>query len=172
MTMRFAISQGTTLVVSLLLLLILTIIGINAIRMTHMQEKMSHNYQNKTASLQAAESALREGENWLQTLTSEPIPSSGCSVFPCVQSLSNTIYPEEQTDAWWNSNSAAYTVGALGQINTPPRYYIEFERFVPDSPVIGRAPPGGTYFYRVNSKGTGNTDDAITILQTTYTRRY
>lgn len=52
--------QGIVLVVSLLILLVLSIIGISAISNTGMEERMSNNFQQSMMAFQASESAINE----------------------------------------------------------------------------------------------------------------
>jgi len=52
--------HGAVLVVSLLILLVLTIIGVSSLDSSVMQEKMSSNSQTATSTFQKAETAIRE----------------------------------------------------------------------------------------------------------------
>lgn len=52
--------QGMALAVGLLLLLVLTIIGLTAVRMTTQQSRMAANYQFQTLSFQGAEGVIRQ----------------------------------------------------------------------------------------------------------------
>jgi type IV pilus assembly protein PilX len=163
--------QGATLAVALILLLVSTILGVSAIQTTSMQEKMSSNTQDKVTSFEAAESALRAGEAWLLTLTTHPVPSTTCTSHPCVKIHSDGLFAETKTDSWWTSNSAAYA-GTLGNVSSAPRYFVEFLRFVPDSISVGQASTTGVYYYQITSRGTGNTTNSVTILQSTFARRF
>lgn len=52
--------HGSVLIVSLLVLLVLTLIGISSLDSSLMEEKMASNSQISTTAFQAAESAIRE----------------------------------------------------------------------------------------------------------------
>ncbi|WP_455208163.1 pilus assembly PilX family protein [Kaarinaea lacus] len=52
--------QGSALVISLLILLVLTIIGVTALNSTVMEERMSSNFQTGNTAYQAAESAVNQ----------------------------------------------------------------------------------------------------------------
>jgi len=52
--------QGAVLIVSLLVLLVLTIIGLSSLNGSLMEEKMASNAQISTTAFQAADSAIRE----------------------------------------------------------------------------------------------------------------
>jgi type IV pilus assembly protein PilX len=54
--------RGSTLVVALVMLLVMTILGLSSMDITIMGEKMAGNHKNKEASFEAAELALRDGE--------------------------------------------------------------------------------------------------------------
>jgi type IV pilus assembly protein PilX len=54
--------QGAVLVVSLVLLLILTMIGVTVARMQTVEERMSRNEHNRNLAMQASEAALRSAE--------------------------------------------------------------------------------------------------------------
>ena len=165
--------NGATLAVSLLLLFVITLLGISTIQTTQMQEKMSANLQDKERSFMAAESALAAGENWLQSLDTEPAVTTLCQTYPCVQDRYVNVNLEEQDSTWWQTRSAAYP-GNLSHISTPPRYIIEYLQFVPDSPVIGtnKQNIAGVHYYQVTARGTGSSDEAVSVLQTSVSRRF
>jgi type IV pilus assembly protein PilX len=88
--------QGAILIVALIMLLLLTIIGLSSMRGTSLQERMTGNMRDSNLSLQAAEAALRKGEqvasskladNSLGTLEAAPLSGtytgfSGVSAAP------------------------------------------------------------------------------------------
>lgn len=57
--------QGATLAIGLILLLIMTLIGVTAMKTTALQEKMAGGLRNKALAEGGVESALREGESYL-----------------------------------------------------------------------------------------------------------
>jgi type IV pilus assembly protein PilX len=61
--------RGAALLISLLILIVLTIIGITGLSNTTLEERMSHNFQQSTMAYQGAESAI---ENILVTSNPEP----------------------------------------------------------------------------------------------------
>lgn len=163
--------RGVSLVVSLLLLLLATLVGVSTLKGTQLEEKMSSNVANKTTAFEAAESALIAGEQWLLTNNTEPLPVSSCQSFPCVQTLNTSTYPEDQSDSWWQANAAAYGQ-SLSNVASAPRYIVEFIRFIPDTPMVGKGPVSGVYYYRVTARGTGFNTNSQAIIQTTVARRY
>ncbi len=165
--------SGATLAITLILLFLVTLLGVSTIQTTQLQEKMTANFQDKKLSFMATESALASGEAWVLGLSSKPSPVTQCQSFPCVmEKVDNSNFGNE-TDAWWLANSAEYAT-TLTSVATKPRYLIEFLQFVPDTPVIGQSSGSvpGVYYYQITAKGTGSTDDAKTILQSTIARRF
>ena len=65
MKMNIRQNRGSVLVISLLVLLVLTILGITALDTTVMEERMSANTRQRNVAYQAAETALKEAEQWL-----------------------------------------------------------------------------------------------------------
>lgn len=57
--------RGSALVISLVFLVVMTLIAVGAMRDTTLQERMAGNLRDRSLAFQAAEAALREGENWL-----------------------------------------------------------------------------------------------------------
>lgn len=179
--------KGTTLAISLMLLFVITLIGVTSIRSTQIQERMSHNVQDKMASFQAAETALVGAENLIGAIPSEIIPTDIAScpnvsisgVDFCIVNYTPNMLPEEMSSAWWNTNGTNYTInypaGTLtkNQVLTIPRFYVEQTAFVSDDLVIGKKEPsGGTHYYRIYTRGTGSTDGAVTVLESSFNKRY
>ncbi|WP_133126915.1 pilus assembly PilX family protein [Legionella nagasakiensis] len=165
--------SGATLAVTLLLLFVVSLLGISTMQVTQFQEKMASNLQDKELSFNAAESALAAGEAWVLSLSQEPPVLATCSPFPCAQETYQNINFSAQSSAWWEANSAAYP-SQLNNIASPPRYIVEFLQFVPDSPELGDSSKKstGTFYYQITARGTGSSDTAVSILQTTIGRRF
>ena len=165
--------RGATLAITLLILFIITLLGVSSIQVTQMQEKMSANIQDKEFSFNAAESALAAGEAWLTGLSREPSVQLVCTSHPCVKEPYQNVNLATQSTEWWQSNSGVYNE-RLDNVTSPPRYIIEFLEFVPDTPATGdssiKSP--GSYYYQITARGTGATSQAVSVLQTTYARRF
>jgi type IV pilus assembly protein PilX len=68
--------SGVVLVISLIMLLALTLIGVTSSSVTGLEEKMSANTKDMNLAFQAAEAALRDAEN---NLTAQPVFTRGTS---------------------------------------------------------------------------------------------
>lgn len=159
---RLRRQRGAVLVVSLILLVLMTIIGVTAMRANTLQEKMTGNMRDYSLAFQSAESALREGESRLQAPPPRPsIENAGAALW--VWGL-NKLHPNatgptakpgfnpDETSSWWtglkpwwesylrdanwwkdNSKSHSYPItGLLSEVATLPRYLIEQQAYVRD----------------------------------------
>ena len=165
--------SGATLAITLIILFIITLLGVSTIQVTQLQEKMSANLQDKELSFNAAETALAAGEAWILSLTSQPASNALCTAYPCVISAYQNLDLSSQNASWWAANSTQYS-STLDNVTSPPRYIVEFLQFIPDTPEVGSsaAQTTGTYYYQITSRGTGSTNDSVSILQTTMARRF
>jgi type IV pilus assembly protein PilX len=157
--------RGAALIVSLIFLLVLTLLGVGAMRTTNMQERMAGNLRDSNLAFQAAESALREGEELLQQAT---LP-----VFSGTGGLIQRDDAAGQASFWrtydWAGNSMTAT--AVAGTADAPQYVIEE---LPPVPAQGGSLRFGALpevaFYRVTARAVGGTVDAVSVLQVTYRR--
>lgn len=63
--------SGVVLAISLIMLLLLTLIGITGLQTTSLEEKMASNSKNRNLAFQAAESALRHAEQYINSGTAD-----------------------------------------------------------------------------------------------------
>jgi len=176
---RLRRERGAALVTSLLLLLVLTIIGVTAMQMTRMEERMAGNTRDLNLAFQGAEAGLRDGEALIRSYPSRP---DTCSGAPCdVWQLGAADGIADRDGAWWAANAREYgwdrdrvdqrdLDGDL--FAAEPRYVVEAVGFVPDSLTLGHGVPEGRDFYRISARSTGGSGAANTVLQSTFTRRF
>ena len=175
---------GAALAVSLIILLVMTIIGLQGISSTTLEERMSRNYRDSQLSFQAAEAALRDGEALVEnTLFNMASYSSACANGLCFNSSGGGGCPASTpiTPPWtdfanvWNNtaNHKAYS-GTVPGVFAQPKYIIEFWCYVPADPSapVPSSTPGTTSewaeMYRVTALGFGASDNSRTMLQSTY----
>ncbi len=163
--------RGFTLVTGLIFLVLLTMVGTTSILTSAVQQKASGNVFDKARSFQSAESALIAGENWINVQPGEPLVASGCSQ-PCVAPIDPALFVDEQTASWWGSNGLQLTTGTIDGVESQPYYYLEFISFVPDDATLGSGPPTGVNYYQVSSVGTGGTSSAVSVMTSTYSKRF
>ena len=175
--------NGGALIVSLVMLLVMTVIGVAAMQTTSLEEKMAGNARDRDLAFQAAETALRAGETWLRT-AAQAIPSGEV---PCIGTTASGLdatgcYASDvsQIPAWksidnqnfWDDPAWATSYpNTLAQIRTNPSYIVERLQFMDDARSGGLEagrPPLQSYYYRITAHGTGGTTDAVAIVQSTY----
>jgi type IV pilus assembly protein PilX len=160
--------RGVSLVVALIFLIILTILGLTAMRVATMEERMSGNSRDRSLAFQAAEAALRDAELDIETTgrVSMTKADATCTNGLCCN-VSGLICIEPATPVYDSmSLSAAPSVkygkytGALsiGGLPIQPRYLIE--PFMPD----------GKNYYRITVRGYGVNADTQVTLQEIYNK--
>lgn len=174
--------RGAILVTALLLLLVLTIIGVTAMQMTRMEERMAGNTRDMNLAFQGAEAGLRDGETLIRAQDTRP---ETCSAAPCdfwdPAALPDAgVIVQDADAAWWGGNALEYEADGdraalaqdLAELAEDPRFVVEAIGFVPDSLTVGHGVPEGRDFFQVSSRSTGGSGNANTVLQTTFTRRF
>lgn len=161
--------RGAVLVVSLIFLLVLTLIGVVSMQNTTLEERMARNVYDGERAFQAAEAALREGEEWVMDIDpySPPALKTSCVAPPCVA----FVYPEDNAASWWTTNATEY--GASGTqdfaaLSQDPRYFNEYAGYDPAVTVIDhdeRAQEIGPHWYRTTAAGFGAQDTTTRVLQ-------
>ena len=161
-----------TLIVGLIMVLLMTLVGMAAIRGSNMQELMAGNMRDRNLAFQAAEAGLREGENLLTDATLPAFNGTG-GLYQAMDDSSNTGFWD---DFAWISASKQTDMG-LEYVKSQPRYVIEevtsSATLSADGGAIDFAATmktEDTVFYRVTSRGEGGTEGAVVILQSTYKR--
>jgi type IV pilus assembly protein PilX len=157
--------QGAVLLIGLIMVIVLSVLIAGSVKTTLLQQKMTVNLRDKDLSFQAAESALRAGELYLQdtdegTLSTAFDDSNGLYQFNKSRDLSS--------DTSWSSLSTV-DIASLHQVRGKAGYMVE-ELPPIKAPGESLAIPMDekSHYYRVTSKSKGGTDNAETILQSTY----
>lgn len=168
--------DGAILVVSLLLLLVMTLLGLTAMQVTRMEERMAGNARDIDLAFQSAEAGLRDAEDRIRLMATEP---AACSAAPCgVWQRTAPAIPtnlRNQAKAWWVANGQEYgTAGAqdITDVTQDPLTVTQELAWVPDSLTVGHGQPDGRDFYRITAHSFGGTETARAVLETTYTRRF
>lgn len=173
--------RGSALILSLIFLLLMTIIGITAVSMNSLEERMANNQKDVDVAFQSAESADRQAETWLGTQSTPPLvlaPGALGSNDAPVQVWATGTPPNFTdstiTTSWWSANAEEY--GSLGTQNVAqaladPRFVVQYKDFVRDNNNIGQGPPTGRTYYSVTGHGVGTNSGEATV-QSTYVVRF
>jgi len=172
--------RGSVLIAAILVLIVLAVIAVSATSSSVLESHMSVNSIDQDAAFQAAESALRAGEASILALPARTIGTPACAA-PCVATLNSVnggVFANAPVLPWGTAQTAQVTTGAgvYAGVATPPEMVVEYIGFVPDQGSTlgiggGQSVPGSDFF-RVTSRGTGRTNTAQAIVQSTFARRF
>ena len=155
--------KGAVLVISLIMLLLLTLIGVTATQVTGLEERMAGNMRDSNLAFQSAESALRAGENLLTQATLPSFTSAG----------TNGLYAQTGTPPGaydtWGANTASYSA-ASDQVAANPQYVIQRLANIESGSSLDASSFGQSEIYRITARGVGGTDTAVAVVQSTYKR--
>jgi len=168
---------GASLIVSLMLLIVLTLLGLSGMQSTIMQERMSNNVRDKGMAFQAAESAIRGGEDWVRGAdidTLRPDDGGTCTP-PCnIVQLNDYASMAIETFGWWQTNARTFTFPSSTSNSTPaadPRFIVEFHSRVDQGyslDLMDTTPR--PHLYRITAMGVGSTTTAEAMIETLYAR--
>lgn len=164
---RLQPQSGAALVIALVMLAILTILGVASMQEGTLQERMTGNARNSILALQAAEVALRDGEEYVKT-TPIPGPFDGTNG---LYSPADAADPPQWEQVDWTDGTEVRTVSVQG-VADDPRYIIEQLSGISfgGTHLAGdEALPAGAV-YRITAMGTGLSGEASIMIQSTYRR--
>jgi type IV pilus assembly protein PilX len=176
--------RGAALVISLLLLLVMTLLGLGASQSTRLQERMAGNQRDQELALQAGEAALRNAEQNVSPNRNALVRVCVVPNDPACNSYDQRVLinPEtsepldlaNQTDEWWETWARAYEfTDDLAEISKdrPPQYIVEKLDEIPEVLSMGDSSFDATReFYLVTARSSGQTDSARVVIQSTYAR--
>jgi type IV pilus assembly protein PilX len=172
--------RGAALIIAMVFLLLLTILGVTAMGTTSLQEKMAGNVRNKDLAFQAAEAALISGENWVLDQIKEPEPDNSIGLYEFDSTTSQPVWNTVNWDG--TSNLVVYPDtptqsggSGLTGVKTQPKYIIEVLAHVPEaggSLRLGAYASSFTTILRITARGTGGTDNAVAMVQSTFQKAF
>ncbi len=163
--------HGTALVMTLVILLLLTMLGITAINTSTLEERMAGNTKDQNLSFQAAETVLRAAETWVASTTAAAALNTN-NAFGIYNPSTTGIDVWDSID-WSSTNVVTYprvpggppVTGGLDEVDTQPKYIIEKVNTEALS-------PGTRITVRITARGTGASDTTVSMVQSTYTVTY
>jgi len=178
--MKQNFQKGAVLAVGLILLLLMSLLGSITISRVNTSERLAGSERDANSAFQAAESALLEGERWINDLVMVTPPET---VDECAgEDCQSAIWRGDGVDLVRNGQPWSRidweTVGrtmahsdsnvAMTEIAEQPRYVIEY---------IGpqaAATPGSPdmHYYRITTRARGTTANSEVILQSIYRREF
>ncbi len=185
---------GVALVISLILLIVITLLGLSSIRTIVLEEKMASNAYDRSLAFQAAEAGLRAGEAIAEAQSKLGNPNQGfpaytdadnsCPSAPsdainkCIAGLCATPdkdCPNRWTVASFDWNNSAAPAGGLNldaNAGAAPRYFVEYlgNQFScdPDDPNACSGGAGAIgcncMRYRVTARSQPSGNDRATVM--------
>lgn len=168
--------QGLALVVSLILLLVMTLLAINSMKTTVLEEKMAGNYKDYNMAFQSAEAGLRAGEQYLRDTAALPLfDGTTLGLYQPTnsgQSRWNVVDWSQTSQVRAYGNVAGLIPSGGDQLLAAEPYYL-IEEMLPVVSVVGSVETGVALenrYYRITSRAVGGTTDSIVTLQSVYKR--
>ena len=170
--------RGAILVVSLMLLLVLTIIGVSSMQGTALEESMSYATRDRTIALQSAEAALREAETWIEGIASPAALTGNNGLYR----RADTIPYYNTTATWLPANNTNYVTATAPTGSDSAKYIVKVTGLI--SGVKGsmnltgygeNKGSGDVTTFQVTSRGTGGAAGeagAEVILRSNYGRQF
>lgn len=163
--------QGAALVFGLIFLVLLTILGMSAMSISTLEERMAGNTRDRSLAFQVAEAALRDCESTLQGASAPPFYSTANA---------SGMYIPQTGQNWWeviswtSANSRMYAGTALDGISSQPRCIVEELPYVVGA-VGNQSLRAGqqqeeTGMYRITSRAPGANATTVVMLQSIYRR--
>jgi type IV pilus assembly protein PilX len=169
--------KGAALIISLIILVVMTLLGITSMKGTSTELAMAGNLRESALTFQAAEAGLRSGESIVANSASREVfndPNNSAYIYNTEQE------PDYLDKASWSKAETAQGI-TLAAVHTSPKYFIKYLGEWAQNPLAlvnigsgyGGQPPGIiTSNFRVTSRGTGQTDKTFRTVQSYYGIKY
>jgi len=166
---------GVTLVVSLVILVTMTLLGVTSMKSTRTEVAMAGNLREAGLTFNAAEAGLRFGETFVETSITKTVYAN-----PLIGLYAETdVDPDYADYAIWTASQEDTPVG-LGYVAENPKFII---RYLGDRsqnaaasvniPGYGTAQPGITVSnFRITAMGTGQSGNARRYVQSYYGKEF
>ncbi len=173
--------SGAVLIVGLIMLLLMTIVGLAAIRGSSLQELMASNLRDRNLAFQAAEAGLRAGESRLRDTVVLPVFNGSVAGLQSDLNQPTKTPVVQWSAADWATGNNSVLASMDFDLASQPRYVIEklevsaLEAAAAEGSGIDLASMDGAgvippEIYRTSSRGVGGTTDADVIVQSVYKR--
>lgn len=180
--------HGATFVTGLIFLVVITLLGVTAMKTASMEERMSGNLRDRNLALQTAEMALRYAEQHIRDndpTTNTPTPINGITGFDAACTGGLCYYgtgvaapgePGNLGDPAWVTNCTplcpiAYVAGTVFRVDGIPYTAPALPAGVPAPTYliegIRKTPPGSSlrYYYRITVRAQGAKQGTVVRLQ-------
>lgn len=156
--------HGAALIMSLVILVILTLLGIGSMNTANLQQLMTGNAQYQTAALSTAEQAIREAEVLVDGIVTGTAPPNLAGGYHNVDGgapevdLTVFTWPDDQTGDAAVANSK-YVIEYSGSKSLPPTTF----KYINGKPIAGDQ----VYVFRITAR-TQASRGAVRLVQSIY----
>lgn len=159
--------KGAALITGLILMVVLMLLVTSAMRTTIMEERMTGNARDADVGFQAAEAALREGEQVLNGATLPPFTTNGAYLNAGTRDDNHWLNTHD-----WATNSQVITT-SLPNTAAAPRFVIEQVSTLSSTgnDDLGFGPKEDGGVYRVTARAQGANPNTFVYLQSTFQRQ-
>lgn len=161
--------SGAALFVVLMLLLIITIVGLASMRGALLQERMAGATIQRGKAFQAAESALRQGEAFVNN-KKPSIPSTGCIAGICAETPAGSA-PAWTVGTFWSTEKAKTASAPATDVSA--KFIVESYGLSVDKNAVNSLDPRATSsgtdaeVYRIVARGESASGSEV-LLQSIY----
>lgn len=173
--------KGVVLVIGLIMLVVMTLLAVTSMQSSSLQEVMSNNTKDKMTAFEAAESAIRAAETFLDTGVINLNAFDGNRA----DGLFSNLYDEVWKEINWETESVTVnnvvvsdgTSATKGGVKTAPRYVIQHigpvnsdpdSRLNINSSYQSSAADAQVEMFKITARGTGGSDNTQVILEAMY----
>jgi len=172
------------LLLCLLFLTALTLLGLSASADVVLQNQLAANLQESERAKQSALAALSWAEDWLLDLQgTAPEPCiTPCEGFKLHPSGNLLPHPEFEDLSWWQTQgyeagidplTGSRLAGFAAGNASPPMWIVEVVHEIPASyDGSTEAPTDALAWYRILARGSGQTDTAISVVESIVKRSW
>ena len=160
--------QGAVLIVSLLILLIMTIMGVSAMQSSTLEEKMASNERDRNVAFQSAEVGMRQAQTYIDSLATTGGFTDANGLYSSI-----STEPDPFLAATWDSaNAANYRTGNAPGNSAGVQYFISRVGTVKESDSL-EIPPSvvnEVTIFRIVARGQGASGSEV-LLRSYYGRK-
>jgi len=182
--------QGAVLIVSLIILLLMTLIGVSGMQTTTLEEKMAGNNLDRQIALQAAEAAVIEGEGIVNLLQNQgQLGAYDINGADGRYDGTGGAFPDIWKLVDWdgtnggNTNKALPYTGADASLYSvsgapPPKFVIEhYATAALTADIVNQcgygdcSGAGQMFMFRITARGTSRAGSGQVVLQTVFGKK-
>ena len=180
--------SGSALIISLIILLVMTILGVQGMQNSTLEEKMAGNFRDRALAFEAAEAALLAAEDFLNSADLAPVATTDGAATRVWAFGTPWVGASDLTQAASWGQTGAWNVTTLdvqgtdnGQLSAVPQYIIEervqlagtSQPMSAETGALSKASASGQLFsYRITARGVGSTSNSVVLLRSNFEKVY